>query len=98
MVRDACYFKVKRSYGKWSARASQAVAKCRKQRGIVRKTKAGESLRKWTRQDWRTTTGKPCGNPDEKYEYCRPRGSHPKNARANLARKKKGLRAKKATF
>ena len=40
MPKDACYRKVMKSYGKWSARAAQATAKCRKKSGKVRKTKA----------------------------------------------------------
>ena len=32
MPKDACYRKVMRSYGKWSARAAQATAKCRKKK------------------------------------------------------------------
>ena len=97
-MHDACYYKVKRQYGKWSARASQAVAKCRKAKGQVRKGKEGSNLRKWQRQDWRNTiTGRPCGNAKDKREYCRPRGSHPHNERANQRRKQRGLRAKRAT-
>ena len=38
MADDACTRKVKRQYKVWpSARASQAVAKCRKKKGQVRK-------------------------------------------------------------
>ena len=33
MAKDACYRKVMASYGKWSARAAQATAKCRKKSG-----------------------------------------------------------------
>ena len=40
MPKDACYRKVKASYKVFpSARASQAIAKCRKKSGKVRKTK-----------------------------------------------------------
>jgi hypothetical protein len=46
MPKDACYKKVKASYDVFpSARASQAIAKCRKSSGVVRKTKAGTDLR-----------------------------------------------------
>jgi len=46
--KDACYKKVKRSYKKFpSARASQAIAKCRKGKGKVRKTKKGAALKRW---------------------------------------------------
>ena len=40
MPKDACYTKVKAQYAVFpSARASQAIAKCRKGSGTVRKTK-----------------------------------------------------------
>lgn len=42
-------------------------------------------------------TGRPCGNPTDKREYCRPSGSHPSNEKANIRRKNRGLRAKRAT-
>ncbi len=46
MPKDACYKKVKASYDVFpSARASQAIAKCRKSSGTVRKTEAGSSLK-----------------------------------------------------
>jgi len=72
MAKDACYRKVMKSYGKWSARAAQAVAKCRKSKGDVRKTEAGSSLKRWEAEKWvDTKTGKPCG-AGGKNEYCRP--------------------------
>lgn len=72
-MHDACYHKAMASYGKWSARAAQAVAKCRKQHHAVRKSKAGTSLRRWQRERWvDTRTGKPCGHPGKAAEYCRP--------------------------
>jgi len=44
MAKDRCYHKVKSSYKKFpSARASQAIAKCRGKSGKVRKTKKGAS-------------------------------------------------------
>ena len=70
--KDACYRKIMKSYGKWSARAAQATAKCRKSQGKVRKTKAGANLKRWTAEKWKDTkTGKPCG-AGGKNEYCRP--------------------------
>lgn len=70
--RDACYRKVMDSYGKWSARAAQAVAKCRKSKGKVKKSKAGANLKRWGAEKWKDTkTGKPCG-AGGKNEYCRP--------------------------
>lgn len=107
-MHDACYHKVMRSYGRWSARAAQAVAKCRKAKGQVRKGEAGKSLRDWEKQRWvNKRTGKPCGSQgsarDRLPEYCRPtRRSgrtpkmNPKNVRSNLRRKSRGLRARRA--
>lgn len=72
-VKDACYRKVKASYKVFpSARASQAIAKCRKESGSVRKGEAGASLKRWEAEKWvDTRTGKPCG-AGGKNEYCRP--------------------------
>lgn len=72
---DYCTKKVKSEYSVWpSARASQAVAKCRKSRGDVRKGEKGKSLRRWAREKWiDKATGKPCGHSgDNKEQYCRP--------------------------
>ena len=73
---DACYHKVKAQYSgsTWpSARASQAIAKCRKKSGHVRKTASGSSLKRWTKEKWKDTkTGKACGHPGAGVEYCRP--------------------------
>ena len=72
MAKDACYRKVMASYGKWSARAAQATAKCRKASGNVRKTQAGSNLKRWGAEKWQDTkTGKPCGAGGSN-EYCRP--------------------------
>ena len=71
-AKDACYRKVMKSYGKWSARAAQATAKCRKSKGQVRKTKAGANLKRWEAEDWKDTkSGKDCGAGGSN-EYCRP--------------------------
>jgi len=71
-MHDACYNKVMQQYGKWSARAAQAVAKCRKASGHVRKTSAGLSLKRWQNEKWKDKrTGKPCGSGGAT-EYCRP--------------------------
>ena len=43
MAKDACYRKITKQYGKWSARAAQATAKCRKAKGKVKKSKAGSN-------------------------------------------------------
>ena len=72
MAKDACYRKIMRQYGKWSARAAQATAKCRKAKGKVKKTEAGSNLKRWEKEKWiDTRTGKPCGTGG-KSEYCRP--------------------------
>lgn len=73
MPKDACYKKVKAQYDVFpSARASQAIAKCRKGSGAVRKTSEGTKLKRWQAEKWQDTrTGKPCG-AGGKNEYCRP--------------------------
>jgi len=73
-MKDACYKKVKASYNVFpSARASQAIAKCRKESGAVRKTEAGSSLKRWEKEKWTDTrTGKACGSGGSN-EYCRPK-------------------------
>jgi len=73
MPKDACYKKVKAQYSVFpSARASQAIAKCRKGKGQVKKTKKGTELKRWQAEKWQDTkSGKPCG-AGGKNEYCRP--------------------------
>jgi hypothetical protein len=72
-MKDACYKKVKAQYKVFpSARASQAIAKCRKESGNVRKSEEGTSLKRWEKEKWvDTRTGKACGDGG-KNEYCRP--------------------------
>lgn len=72
-MKDSCYKKVKASYKVFpSARASQAIAKCRKGKGVVKKTEKGTSLKRWEKEKWvDTKSGKPCG-AGGKNEYCRP--------------------------
>ena len=73
MPKDACYMKVKAQYDVFpSARASQAIAKCRKKSGNVNKTEKGAELKRWMKEKWQDTkTGKPCGAGGSN-EYCRP--------------------------
>ena len=73
-MKDSCYYKVKSQYKVWpSARASQALAKCRKHSGNVRKSEKGTSLKRWKAEKWKDTiTGKPCGHSGPGKEYCRP--------------------------
>tara|TARA_B100000963_G_scaffold335383_1_gene329475 strand:- start:240 stop:581 length:342 start_codon:yes stop_codon:yes gene_type:complete len=102
MVHDACYSKVMASYGKWSARAAQAVAKCRKSHGAVKKTKAGANLRRWGKEKWiDVRTGKPCGHDGPGKEYCRPSKRISKKtpttaAQISKASKRKNIAAKRA--
>lgn len=72
-MKDSCYKKVKASYKVFpSARASQAIAKCRKSSGNVKKTTKGASLKRWEKEKWvDTKTNKSCGSGG-KNEYCRP--------------------------
>jgi len=72
-MKDACYKKVKAQYDVFpSARASQAIAKCRKASGSVRKGEEGTSLKRWEKEKWvDTRTGNACG-AGGKNEYCRP--------------------------
>ena len=72
-MKDACYKKVKAQYDVFpSARASQAIAKCRKASGNVKKSEEGTSLKRWEKEKWvDTRTGKACGSGG-KNEYCRP--------------------------
>lgn len=72
-MKDACYNKVKAQYDVFpSARASQAIAKCRKGSGNVRKTEKGTSLKRWEKENWvDQKTGRACG-AGGKNEYCRP--------------------------
>lgn len=103
-MKDACYQQAMASYGKWSARAAQATAKCRKKSGHVRKSKAGANLKRWGREKWKDVrTGKPCGHPGGGAEYCRPSKKvssktpvlHPSKsvARLNIRKKVSGQRA-----
>jgi hypothetical protein len=73
MPKDSCYKKVKAQYNVFpSARASQAIAKCRKESGNVRKSEKGAELKRWQKEKWvDQKTGKPCG-AGGKNEYCRP--------------------------
>lgn len=72
-MKDSCYKKIKAQYDVFpSARASQAIAKCRKSSGNVRKTEQGTLLKRWEKEKWvDTRTGKACG-AGGKNEYCRP--------------------------
>jgi Family of unknown function (DUF5872) len=95
--KDACYRQAMKSYGKWSARAAQAAAKCRKAHGHVHKTKEGANLKRWGAEKWKDTkSGKPCG-AGGKNEYCRPtkRVSH-ETPKTTSEMSSKELKSKKA--
>jgi hypothetical protein len=72
-MKDKCYYRAKAAYDVFpSARASQAIAKCRKESGTTRKGAEGKSLKRWEDEKWvDQRTGKPCG-AGGKNEYCRP--------------------------
>lgn len=75
MPKDACYNKIKAQYEVFpSARASQALAKCRKSKGQVRKSEEGANLRRWAKEGWKDKrTGEPCGSDAVTApSYCRP--------------------------
>lgn len=101
---DSCYYKVKAQYDIFpSARASQAIAKCRKAHGKSTKSKKGADLRRWDAEKWvNIKTGRPCGNTKDKSEYCRPSKRISKKTpktRSELSskRKKQMIRAKQKT-
>ncbi len=100
-MKDKCYKKVKATYKVFpSARASQAIAKCRKESGSVRKGKAGSELKRWEKEEWKDQkTGKPCGAGGDN-EYCRPTkrvsSKTPKTAGEMSASEKRAKIAEKA--
>jgi hypothetical protein len=56
--------------GQWSARKAQLAGKLYKEKGggySGSKTKAQESLSKWTKQEWTTKSGKPSSETGERY-------------------------------
>jgi hypothetical protein len=101
MAKDACYHKIKGSYQVFpSARASQALAKCRKESGDVRKSEKGAALKRWTAEKWTDQKGKPCGSGTSG-AYCRPTrkvSSATPKTRGELssAQKSKAVAAKKS--
>ena len=74
MVHDECYHEAMKSHGgKWSARAAQQTAKCRKRKGIVKKSKSGENLKNWEKEKWKDEKGRPCGSGKKgETVKCRP--------------------------
>jgi hypothetical protein len=54
--------------GEWSARKAQlAVQQYKKSGGSYDGPKKSTSLSKWTKQNWRTKSGKPSGETGERY-------------------------------
>lgn len=78
MPKDECYYQALESHGgKWSARAAQQTARCRKKKGIVRKTQQGTNLKRWAEEEWTDENGKPCGSSSKdkskkRVIKCRP--------------------------
>jgi len=69
--RDACYKKYAAKMPN-SARRSQLMSKCRKAKGISKKSKKGSDLRRWEGEKWKDKiSGKDCGSGGST-EYCRP--------------------------
>ena len=69
--RDACYKKYAAKMPN-SARRSQLMSKCRKSKGIAKKSKKGSDLRRWGKEKWKDKiSGKDCGSGGST-EYCRP--------------------------
>ena len=75
MVKDKCYYEAKEKFDVFpSAYASGYIAKCRKKKGIVNKSKKGSDLKRWYSEDWRDEKGNVCGSPtNENIKKCRPR-------------------------
>lgn len=74
-MKDACYYEAKRRYRIFpSAYASGFISRCRKRKGIIRKTKAGRDLRRWYKEVWKDEKGNPCGMKYRKSrtKKCRP--------------------------
>lgn len=97
MAKDACYHKVKSQYKVFpSARASQAIAKCRKGKGQVRKSKKGSDLKRWDKEKWKDVrTGKPCGEKTKGTPYCRPSKRVSKDTPKTSSEMSKGEKARK---
>lgn len=101
--KDSCYHSVKSRYDVFpSARASQAIAKCRKKKGNVRKTKKGSDLKRWQKESWKNLEdGKPCGRgKGQSTVKCRPTkrvsSKTPKTkSEMSSSEKKKAIRKKK---
>lgn len=74
MVKDKCYQEAKEKYAVFpSGYASGYIAKCRKKKGIVIKSKKGLKLKQWNEEKWTDEKGNACGSKDNKnVKKCRP--------------------------
>ena len=74
MPKDKCYYEAKEKYDVFpSAYASGYIAKCRKRKGVVRKTEEGSNLKRWYKEKWKDEKGNDCGSPKNKeIKKCRP--------------------------
>ena len=69
--KDACYNKFASKMPN-SARRSQLMAKCRKSKGVNKKSEKGKNLKRWDKENWKDKiSGKDCGSGGST-EYCRP--------------------------
>lgn len=73
--KDNCYKEAKRKFKVFpSAYAGGYIAKCRKKKGNVKKSKKGSSLKRWYKEDWRDEKGNVCGSSKNKNtKKCRPK-------------------------
>jgi len=73
MVKDDCYYEAKTKFDVYpSAVANNWVASCRNKKGLVRKTKAGLSLKRWNKEKWTDQKGRRCGSGKGETVKCRP--------------------------
>lgn len=92
----------KSKFGKWSARAAQwATREYKKAGGGYKGAKSSNnSLRKWTKQKWRTRDGKPAKRSGGTARYLPDKawkGLSKSEARATDAKKRQGGRKGKGT-
>jgi hypothetical protein len=85
--------------GKHSARAMQLAAKLYRERGGTYsggKTTAQKSMTKWTKQKWKTNSGKPSGETGERYLPTKAINAMSKSRyAASTAKKRKDTKAGK---
>lgn len=87
--------KAKAKLGGHSARAMQLATKLYKDAGgkYEGKKSSGNKLSKWTKQDWRTKSGKPSGETGERYLPKKAiKNLSPEEYAATTAAKRKGTK------